>query len=125
MVLQNNIKRIPKEKFTPPGKEPWTRVDDVWKVVVLPTSGLLPDPAAEFEHCEPENDGDDEQGGDDEEDEDLEPDVEEEDDGVDEQAQGEEDVDEVEAEPRQEQVVASDQLDGRERILYPWRCLCF
>ena len=102
MVIQNKIERISKEKFAPPGKEPWTRVDDVWKVVVLPTSGLLPDPAAEFEHGEPEDDEDDEQGGDDEEDEDLEPDVEEEDDGVDEQAQGEEDVDEVEAEPRQE-----------------------
>ena len=75
---------------------------------MLPTSALLPQPTAELEHCQPEDDGDDQQWGDNQEDEDLEPDVEEEHDGVDEQAEGKEDVDEVEAQPREEKMVATD-----------------
>ena len=78
---------------------------------MLPTSALLPQPTAELEHCQPEDDGDDQQWGDDQEDEDLEPDVEEEHDGVDEQAEGEEDVDEVKAEPREKKVMTTDQLE--------------
>ena len=75
---------------------------------MLPTSALLPQTTAQLQHCQPEDDGDDQQWGDNEEDEDLEPDVEKEDDGVDEQAEGEEDVDEVEAQPREEKMVATD-----------------
>ena len=96
-----------------PGKEAWARVDDIGEVVVLLTPVLPPQTAAEFEHRQPEDDGDDQQWGDDQEGEDLEPDVEEEDDGVDEQAESKEDVDEVEAQPRQEKMMATDQLDAK------------
>ena len=80
---------------------------------MLLTSTLLPQTTAELQHCQPEDDGDDQQWGDDQEGEDLEPDVEEEDDGVDEQAESKEDVDEVEAQPRQEKMMATDQLDAK------------
>ena len=59
---------------------------------MLLTSTLLPKTTAELQHCQPEDDGDDQQWGDDQEDEDLEPDVEKECDSVDEQAKSEEDV---------------------------------
>ena len=75
---------------------------------MLPTSPLLPQTTAQLQHCQPEDDGDDQQWGDNQEDEDLEPDVEKEYDGVDEQAEGEEDVDEVEAQPREEKMMATD-----------------
>ena len=78
---------------------------------MLPASALLPQTTAQLQHCQPEDDGDDQQWRDDQEDEDLEPDVEEEYDGVDEQAEGEEDVDEVEAQPREEKMMATDQLE--------------
>ena len=51
---------------------------------MLPASALLPQPTAQLQHCQPEDDGDDQQWRDNQEDEDLEPDVEKEDDGVDE-----------------------------------------
>ena len=75
---------------------------------MLPTSALLPQPTAELKHCQPEDDGDDQQRGDNQEDENLEPDVEKEYDGVDEEAESKEDVDEVKAQPREEKMMAAD-----------------
>ena len=78
---------------------------------MLPASALLPQPTAQLQHCQPEDDGDDQQWGNDQEDKNLEPDVEKEYNGVDEQAEGEENVDEVEAQPWKEKMMATDQLD--------------
>ena len=42
---------------------------------MLPTSALLPQPTAQLQHCQPEDDGDDQQRRDNQEDEDLEPEL--------------------------------------------------
>ena len=91
-----------------PGKEARTWLDDVGEVVVLLISALLPQPTAQLQHCQPEDDGDDQQWRDNQEDEDLEPDVEKENNCVDEEAEGKEDVDEVKAQPREEKMMATD-----------------